>query len=70
MNGDETRRFSRRREMVRTAGCDPEQGARLMRRAVERYLTDPLADGILEGRIRKGTTLKVSSRGGKLTFNV
>ena len=57
------------KEFLLEKGYDPEQGARLMRRAVERHLTDPLADGILEGRICKGATLKVSAQGDKITLN-
>ena len=56
------------KEFLFEKGYDPEQGARLMRRAVERHLTDPMADGILEGRICKGATLKVSTRGDEIAF--
>ena len=49
-------------------GYDPTYGARPMRRAVERYLEDPLAEEILRGNIKEGDTLDVTSENGKLVF--
>ena len=37
-------------------GYDPTYGARPMRRAVEKYLEDPLAEGFLRGNIKQGDT--------------
>ena len=42
-------------------GYDPHYGARPMRRAVERYLEDPMAEEILRGTIKPGDTAKVSA---------
>jgi ATP-dependent Clp protease ATP-binding subunit ClpC len=50
-------------------GYDPQYGARPMRRAVERYLEDPLAEEILRGHLHEGEPIKVSSDKEKLTFN-
>jgi len=50
-------------------GYDPQYGARPMRRAVERYLEDPLAEEILRGHLHEGESIKVSSDKDKLTFN-
>ncbi|MBC8096617.1 MAG: ATP-dependent Clp protease ATP-binding subunit [Akkermansiaceae bacterium] len=50
-------------------GYDPQYGARPMRRAVERFLEDPLAEEILRGTIHEGEPLRVSSDKDKLTFN-
>jgi ATP-dependent Clp protease ATP-binding subunit ClpC len=50
-------------------GYDPQYGARPMRRAVERYLEDPLAEEILRGHLHEGEPIKVSSDKDKLTFN-
>ena len=47
---------------------DPTYGARPMRRAVERYLEDPMAEEILRGNIKPGDTADVSADKGKLTF--
>ena len=50
-------------------GYDPTYGARPMRRAVERFLEDPLAEEILKGTLIDGEPVKVSAVDGKLTFN-
>jgi ATP-dependent Clp protease ATP-binding subunit ClpC len=55
-------------EFLIEKGYDPAYGARPMRRAVERYLEDPLAEEILRGNIKQGDIVEVSSEGGKLTF--
>ena len=49
-------------------GYDPEYGARPMRRAVERFLEDPLAEEILRGSLTGGEPIKVSAKDDKLTF--
>ena len=50
-------------------GYDPQYGARPMRRAVERFLEDPLAEEILRGHLHEGEPILVSSDKEKLTFN-
>jgi ATP-dependent Clp protease ATP-binding subunit ClpC len=40
-------------------GYDPAFGARPMRRAVERHLEDPLAEALLRGTIKEGSTVEV-----------
>ncbi len=50
-------------------GYDPLYGARPMRRAVERYLEDPLAEEILRGHLHGNDPVRVSVEGDKLTFN-
>lgn len=40
-------------------GYDPAFGARPMRRAVERHLEDPLAEALLRGTIKEGSSVKV-----------
>src|SRR5687767_1534167 len=51
-------------------GYDPQYGARPMRRAVERYLEDPMAEEILRGNIKPGDTAHVSVENSKLSFSV
>jgi ATP-dependent Clp protease ATP-binding subunit ClpC len=58
------------KEFLAEKGYDPAYGARPMRRAVERYLEDPMAEEILRGNIKAGDTAKVSAADGKLTFSV
>ncbi len=49
-------------------GYDPTYGARPMRRSVERYLEDPLAEEILKGNLHDGDPVKVSFEDGKIIF--
>jgi ATP-dependent Clp protease ATP-binding subunit ClpC len=49
-------------------GYDPQYGARPMRRAVERYLEDPLAEEMLRGTIKTHENIHVKRDGEKLTF--
>ncbi len=44
-------------EFLIEKGYDPAYGARPMRRAVERYLEDPLAEELLKGTVKTGDTL-------------
>ena len=50
-------------------GYDPQLGARPLRRAVEKYLQDPLAEEILRGNIKPSETVEVTLGDGKLIFN-
>jgi ATP-dependent Clp protease ATP-binding subunit ClpC len=45
-------------------GYDPKYGARPMRRAVERFLEDPLAEALLRGDVKEGDTVKVTCKRG------
>jgi ATP-dependent Clp protease ATP-binding subunit ClpC len=58
------------REFLIEKGYDPTYGARPMRRAVERYLEDPLAEELLRGNIKAGDTLEITLDGTKLGFHV
>ncbi|SFO39416.1 ATP-dependent chaperone ClpB [Sphingomonas sp. OK281] len=51
-------------------GYDPVYGARPLKRAVQRYLQDPLADMILRGEVKDGSTVKVDEGDGKLVLIV
>jgi ATP-dependent Clp protease ATP-binding subunit ClpC len=51
-------------------GYDPTYGARPMRRAVEKYLEDALAEELLRGNIKQGATLDVQTAGQQLAFKV
>jgi ATP-dependent Clp protease ATP-binding subunit ClpC len=55
-------------EFVIEKGYDPNYGARPMRRAVERYLEDPLAEEILRSNVKPGTIVQVTAKDGKLVF--
>ena len=49
-------------------GYDEKYGARPLRRAVEHYLEDPLAEAILRGDVKDGETVLVVRNGEKLEF--
>jgi ATP-dependent Clp protease ATP-binding subunit ClpC len=49
-------------------GYDPMYGARPMRRSVERFLEDPLAEEILKGTLHPGEPIHVTAEDGKLVF--
>ncbi len=51
-------------------GYDPVYGARPLKRAVQRYLQDPLADMILQGSVPDGSTLKIDEGDGELAILV
>ncbi len=55
-------------EFLIEKGYDPTYGARPMRRAVERYLEDPMAEELLRGNIKPGDFLTVKRDGEKLVF--
>ena len=51
-------------------GYDPVYGARPLKRAVQRYLQDPLADLILRGDVPDGSTVKVEDGDGALALSI
>jgi ATP-dependent Clp protease ATP-binding subunit ClpB len=51
-------------------GYDPVYGARPLKRAVQRYLQDPLADLILRGEVPDGSTVNVADGDGALALSV
>jgi len=57
-------------EFLIEKGYDPTYGARPMRRAVERYLEDPMAEEILRGSFKAGDHVQVTRDGEKLSFQV
>jgi len=50
------------RGLLMEKGYDPNYGARPMRRAVEQYLEDPLAEALLRADIKEGDTVKVTRK--------
>jgi ATP-dependent Clp protease ATP-binding subunit ClpB len=51
-------------------GYDPVYGARPLKRAVQKYLQDPLAALILKGEVKDGATVSVDEGDGKLELRV
>jgi len=58
------------RDWLGRVGYDPVYGARPLKRAVQRYLQDPLADLILSGGVKDGQTVRVDEGDGALTLAV
>ncbi len=58
------------RHWLARVGYDPVYGARPLKRAVQKYLQDPLADLILRGDVKDKQTVHVSDGDGKLTLQV
>jgi len=56
------------KEFLVEKGYDPQYGARPMRRSVERYLEDPLAEEILRGQFHEGDPIRVTRDQEKLIF--
>ncbi len=56
------------RDFLVEKGYDPQYGARPMRRAVERFLEDPLAEEILRGNLHEGDPIQVTLDKDKLIF--
>ena len=54
--------------LVAREGNDPLYGARPLKRAIQRFILDPLSLDILEGKFREGQTIRVNAEGGLLTF--
>ena len=50
-------------------GFDPQFGARPMRRSVERFLEDPLAEEVLRGNLQGDIPVDVSCENGRLVFH-
>ncbi len=51
-------------------GYDPVYGARPLKRAVQRYLQDPLAEKLLAGEVPDGVTVQVDEGDGELNITV
>jgi len=51
-------------------GYDPVYGARPLKRAVQRYLQDPLAEMLLEGKLPDGATLVIDEGDGQLSMTI
>jgi ATP-dependent Clp protease ATP-binding subunit ClpB len=49
-------------------GYDPLYGARPLKRAIQRYLVDALANQLIAGTLKKGDLVTVSAKSGEFTF--
>jgi len=58
------------KDFIAKKGFDPVSGARPLRRAIQKYIEDPLAEEILKGRFPDGSHIKVRVKGDKLLFSL
>ena len=56
------------RRWLGRVGYDPVYGARPLKRTVQKYLQDPLADRILAGAVADGSTVHVDEGDGRLVL--
>ncbi len=57
------------REWLADKGYDPVYGARPLKRVIQRFLQNPLASLILEGKVKDGEVVTVTAEGGALAIN-
>jgi ATP-dependent Clp protease ATP-binding subunit ClpB len=56
------------KEALAEAGWDPAYGARPLKRAIQRFVENPLALRLLDGEFADGDTIRVDAEDGALTF--
>ncbi len=56
-------------EKLVDVGFDPVYGARPLKRAIQQWIENPLAEAVLEGRFEPGSTIKGQLQGEKAVFN-
>ncbi|MFT4004113.1 MAG: ATP-dependent chaperone ClpB, partial [Rhizobium sp.] len=56
------------RNWLANKGYDPVYGARPLKRVIQKYVQDPLAEQILSGQIPDGSVVKVTSGSDRLLF--
>ncbi len=58
------------KELIADKGFDKEYGARPLRRAIQRFIEDPLAEAIIEGKFKEeGTIIVADVEDGKIVFS-
>ena len=57
------------KEWLGKKGYDPAYGARPLKRAIQKYVQDPLAEMLLDGKIHDGETVKITAGKDGLMFN-
>jgi ATP-dependent Clp protease ATP-binding subunit ClpB len=49
-------------------GWDPQYGARPLKRAIQKYIQDPLSSALLEGKFPEGTAITAEAKGDEIVF--
>ena len=60
---------ARGRQWLADKGYDPMYGARPLKRVIQKYVQDPLAQALLAGGIGDGAQVKIGAAGGELTID-
>lgn len=50
-------------------GWDPQYGARPLKRAIQKYIQDPLSSALLEGKFPEGTAITAEAKGDEIVFH-
>jgi len=56
------------KDLLVTEGYEPAMGARPLRRAIQRFIEDPLSEGLLSGYFKPGEKIVVTAKEGKIDF--
>ncbi len=57
------------KEFLAEKGYDPEFGGRPLRRAIQRYVENPLSEEVLKGLFKEGDVVVVDAREGEIVFS-
>jgi ATP-dependent Clp protease ATP-binding subunit ClpB len=60
---------SKARQWLADKGYDPTYGARPLKRVIQKWVQDPLAQMLLAGELPDGSTIKLGASHGSLTIN-
>ncbi len=55
-------------ELISDSGFDPVYGARPLKRAIQTYIENPLAQEIISGKFLAGDTIKIVEKNGEISF--
>jgi ATP-dependent Clp protease ATP-binding subunit ClpC len=56
------------KEYIAAEGYNPMYGARPLRRAIQRYVENPLSEELIQGKFVEGSIIHVEEKDGKLIF--
>jgi len=56
------------KQFIAKHGWDPQYGARPLKRAIQKYIQDPVSNILLEGKCQEGGTIKVDVKNDEIVF--
>ncbi len=57
-------------ELLLEKGFDPDLGARPLRRAIQKFIEDPLSELVLKGKFKPGSAIRCTKKGEELGFDL